>query len=1104
MKKKWISGRYFSRCRRDKIYLIMKQMLFLLFVLNVSVFADVRAQRIPSFTVKDANLKNCIMKVKELTGVGFLYNGRELEQVKGINLSLQNVDVREVLEKLLSGTDYTYRLNDGVITIMKTLSPQTDSWQLRRITGVVKDKDGNTLPGVSVIVGGTSFGVATDADGKFKLELPGKDNIVLVFSYVGMKRQEVTWKGQQLVVVMQEEGNMLDETVVTGYFERNKNTFTGAAKTITGDEILKVSKTNLLNSLSILEPSVKITTNNLDGSNPNKLPELIIRGTSSLNTKNEVGINSPLIVIDGVESNLRALYDMDIFDIESVTVLKDAAATALYGEQAANGVILVTRKRSYQKNVRLSYNFTGDIQFPDLRDYNLMNAKEKLAFEFGSDLYDVNNRAKYQSYLDKLANVNSGVNTDWIAKPLRNAFTHNHNMSLSGEGSGLSYQLTARYSSKDGVMKADNRRNVGLGIYLSYNLKSKLIATIRADYSQTKSEDSKYGNFSDYVDANPYDAPYDEEGNFNKTLSYSLMNPLYESTLSSFSNSKQNNLTASLNLRWNLMKGMYITGFGSLTSADLRNDHYTSPEAGKYETRNTPLDERGEYTLSSSTNNNYLVKLAGNFNRNLDDKGSMVSLNAGGEVRGNKYLPYGFTAVGFLADRFSDPSFASGFPEGSTPRSTDNNESVSVAFISAGNVTYRSRYFVEGSYRLSGSSMFGKNERYAPFWSVGLGWNLHKESFADHITWINILRLRGSYGYTGSMNFQPYQAVTTYRYSSSLTYLAGVGAVPKAMGNGDLKWQTTKNLNFGLTSTILKNRLDVNIDWYKTRTVNMIVPVSLPPSIGASTVYANIGEQQNKGFEVSLSGVVMERANLNWRVNVNIAHNSNRLVKVGDYLKQLSAQRGTTDIPGSGPMDMYIEGESTTMLYAVRSAGIDPASGREIFINKDEVLTFEYNVADKVALGDREPKCRGALSSFFYWKGLSLNISAQYSLGGYIFNYSRMQRIEQVRSGKYNADKRAYVQRWMKPGDLVYYPSLKETKSDQHSARFVEKENYLNLSYISLGYEFEKDWLNNVGLKRLSLSISMNDVARFSTVRQERGINYPFARGFSFTISPTF
>lgn len=1060
------------------------------------------------------NLQRCdvntlCQEIWKQTGLRFIYNEEQVKSFPVFDVKADQKKVSDVLDEVFKNSSLRYFFENDVIYIVKSSKNETlDPKDGQVIVGTVKDAEGNPLPGVSVVIKGTHIGVVTDVNGIFKLMVPS-DTVTLMFSFVGMKKQEVEYiPGKKLEIVMEEDDVALEGVVVTGYFERRKESFTGALKTVSGEDLRKISTTNVFTALSILDPAVQIKPNNAQGSNPNSLPDIIIRGTTSLNASQTVGVNAPLIVIDGVESSIQALYDMDIFDIESVTTLKDASATALYGEQAANGVILVTRKRNVQKELRLSYNLTGMFEFPDLSAYDLMNAREKLDFELKSGLYGDPTDENYtgeeyvNSYLPKLARVNSGVDTDWLSKPLRNSFSHNHSLNLSGEGSGLVYQLTGNYGDTYGVMKSDLRRRLGLGVYFSYNYDQKLVFTFRANYSQTNVKNSKYGGFYKYAQANPYDAPYDANGKLNKSLSYGETNPFYEASLSSFSKSKSKDFTINASVRWNVMKGFFISASGNISSFESRSDNYTSPLSYLYSGISDP-SQKGLYTIASSESTSYSGRLTFNFNRNLDEMGSMFSINAGGEINRDKNSPYSFEAQGFLNDRLTDVTFAHQYPLNSHPNG-QSDESARVAFISMANIIYRGRYFVDGSLRYSGSSKFGKDQRYEPYWSVGIGWNVHRENWFAKGDVVNLLRLRASYGHTGSLRFASYQAITTYRYDPDLSGKAGTGAVPITRGNEDLKAQVTKSINVGVTSSLLKERLDVNFDYYNNRTVDMVVPISMPFSSGIESVNANIGEQLNRGFELSLSGVLVKNKDWYCRVSVNGTKNYNELVKIGDVLRRQNDENAA-NLYGS-PSQLYIEGKSSSTLYVVRSAGIDPADGKEIFITKEGKYTKTYNSKDKVDVGDSEPKLRGSMTCMLSYKNFSFNVSAQYSFGAYLYNLTRAEKVEMIDATR-NADRRAYTKRWEKPGDVVEYVDKKysgDTRENPQTSRFVEKENYLTIPAMSFSYQFDRNLVKKWGLYDLNVSFSVNEIAYFSTVKRERGTTYPFARNVNFTISTRF
>ena len=476
---------------------------------------------------------------------------------------------------------------------------------LRTLSGFIVDSNGEPLPGAVAQIKGTDYHCVADIDGAFRMGLPYQACKVS-FSFVGMKEKTISLKQEKVDLKMNillEDDNKMKEVVVNGYYSRNKQTFTGASKTITQEELLSISPSNVIQAIATLEPSITITQNNAAGSNPNSIPDLVIRSTTSLATDGETGLNAPLIVIDGVESTLQALYDIDINDIERVEILKDASATALYGENAANGVIIVERKRGSNGPLRIRYTFTPTVSLADLSSYDLCNAQQKLELERRAGLYASATGSGDQSYYDRLALVASGVETDWIHKPVRNSFSHQHSLSIAGRGSGLDYNLNLNYGNTQGVMKDDMRRRLGMNVFMNYTAIKNLILTLRAGHNQVDTRDSKYGDFSDYVEANPYDSPYDERGNLRRTLSYSYNNPLYEASLGSFGKTENRSEELNFSARYNVMPGLFFTGQVAYNTSRGTSDTFLSPESNHY-TSTTDNTKQGSYQLGNSGSEN--------------------------------------------------------------------------------------------------------------------------------------------------------------------------------------------------------------------------------------------------------------------------------------------------------------------------------------------------------------------------------------------------------------------------------------------------------------------------------------------------------------------
>lgn len=1066
--------------------------------------ASAQQQKV-NIQVKKADVSEVFKKIKEQTGLNFVYNTTQLKLLSPVSLAVTNETVDQALTKLFAGTSFKFKYELNSIVIQK-------EEQLGRvITGNVKTTRGESLPGVSVVLKGTTSGVTTDEKGNFKLPVPASDETVLRFSFVGMKTQEVKVTGlEPLKVVMEEDVSEMEQVVVNGYFTQRKNSYTGSVTSVKGEELLMVSPTNILKALAFTVPGMHIIENNEQGSNPNAIPEIIIRGTTALAVNGEYGLNTPLIVLDGVEISLQQLYDLDMQEIENVDVLKDASAKAVYGEKAANGVIVITRKRVTDSKLKVRYNFMPDVQFPDVSSFNLCNGYEKLELERLCGLYDSPTGANDELYWQRRNVVERGASTDWKSIPLRNSWSFDHSISITGRGSGMDYNVNLRYGDTRGVMKGDFRQRYGIGVNLAYNYKDFLNISYRLDIMKTDTKDSPYGSYSDWVVRNPYEMPKDEYGDWVKSYDGNLdVNPLYEASLGSFHKSKDKTITNSVNLRLDLLKGLYVNANFNYVLGDNREDDFVSSES--LASKGASLDRKGSYAITGGETNSWSANFTVSYNWTLDDLGSLLSVNVGGTMSKDRSTNFSFKGVGFLKPILNDLNFASNYADGA-PSGMDL-VSTGVGAFGNLNFIYRNLYFVDGSYRSSASSSMSKDYRWRPYWSIGAGWNVHNETFLKE-TFVEMLRLKASYGCTGSNTLATYETRTTYRYDRENIFVTGIGAKPMTMANEFLKASRTFEWNVGVQLAMLDNRLQLDLGVYRKTTKDMLLPVAYPPSVGVESLNSNLGEQENRGYDWSLSGVILKSESLQWRVTLNGQHNRDKIKKISNSLKYQNDknrdQMMDEDLKdlgiyrGIAPKVQFEEGESSTAIYVVPSRGIDPATGKEIFVKKDGSLTFDYDSNDKVAMGNSIPKLEFTLSTSFSWKGFSMFAGMNITRGGWVYNFTRSSKVEQI-DPRHNVDRRAFTERWKNPGDRVHYLGYDpQNFVYAQSQRFLEKRNEFYLSSLGFSYELKPEWVRHIYLKRLRVGVNFSDVLRLSTVKFERGTSYPYMRGFNFTISPTF
>ena len=1119
MKKKRLDD-FPHRGRWSQILLRMKLTFVLVFCMLVQTFAAVNAQTV-TLKKQNASLEEIIWELKEQTKFVFLYSSADVATVKGIDIDMQNSQIDAILKKCLEGTDLQFVKENNAIIIRqangKTAVPQVQS---RKITGKVIDEDGNPLPGVAVLIEGTTIGVATDMDGKYDLTCPEMKDIVLKFSYIGMKPKSVVVGNKTVVdVTLESDSQEMDEVVVTGLLNRRKSGFAGTTTVISKQELAKVSTGNIFTTISTLDAGFKIEENNLDGSNPNKLPDFTIRGKGSFQN----GSTAPIFILDGFEVTSQKVFDMDINRIESITLLKDASATILYGSRASNGVIVIETTAPKAGKLRVTYDFKPTIAIVDLTDYDLMNAREKLQYEKEAGLYtqeitpgyEDNDRREQgeldKAYYNRYKNIVEGVNTYWLSQPVKNAFSHAHSLFVEGGADNVRYGIDASYNQNKGVMKESGRDRFGLGFSLIYRIKDKITIKNYISYAHTHAYNSPYGSFSQYAKLNPYERIYNDNGELIPKLSDGDTNPLYDALLPNRNFTKDQEFREQLSVDWFICDGLRLKGQMAIVKGETSGEIYKSPFSAEFlkTTYNSesrvqeylPIAERGYLSMTDGASFSYDGNVTLNYNTLVNEK-HIIYAGVGLEVTQNDNNSHGFIMTGFPDDRYSDPAFAIQYKKETKPSSSES-KSRAIGFFANGNYSYDDRYFADVSVRIDGSSKFGADKKYAPLWSAGAGWNVHNEKFFKH-TKISMLKLRYSYGVTGNQEFSAYQAKTMFQFNTDRLYNSGISAALMGYGNPDLEWQNQYQSNYGFDFGYAKDRIRLQFNYYQKKTEGMLTSVSVAPSLGlpSNTFTSNLGKIQNKGVEVNLNAVLIrdQGKDFEWSVMLQAAHNKNKIMEISTALKNINEKNNQDK---TTPAAVYEEGESMSAIKAVPSLGIDPTTGQELFMKKDGTITYTWDATDKVICGDSEPKVFGNVGTNLYWKGWNLNMVFKYDLGADYYNSTLAERVEGA-NPRYNADRRVLNNRWKEPGQHALYKNIKEYTTTYISSRFVQKENTLQLTSLSLSYDLNREWIRKFGLNTMRLSFYMNDVFRASTVKNERGLDYPFQRSFVFGLNIGF
>ena len=1001
------------------------------------------------------------------------------------------------LSTLLAGASLTASAAQALPPMPVAQTAQQKDQTGKVIKGRVIDGNGEPLVGATIKLKGGNGVYFTDHNGNFEI-ITKKNREEVTVTYIGHVTQTLfLFPGNETTIPLAADNTSLSEVVVTGFVNKSKVSFTGSQTTVQKDQLLSMGTKNVLESLQSFVPGLVIAENNLAGSNPNKRPDLNIRGRATF----DGSANMPLFVVDGTEVSADYVYDMDMNDIESVTVLKDASASALYGSKASAGVIVITTKTMKPGRLRLNYSGTYRLSTPDLTDYRMLNAAQKLEFERLAGLYtdktDLERQYRLDTEYNRLAQiVRSGVNTDWLSKPLRNGFSHNHSLSIDGGDDYARYNLGLRYSTDDGVMIGSKRDRLSLFFKFSYNKPGAFSVNNSTTLMSVDSEESPYGSFSDYVKQNPYEQPYAADGSLHRKLSNLEENPLYEAQAGNFNKSENLNILNTTTLQVWFSDAFRLNGDFSFTKDMSTSNNFKSPLALS-ELNKTDVSQRGQLTESHTSLVRYAGKLMLSYNKNLFGK-LFTSATAGSTIEANNGDNTSYSSVGYYSANLSHPAFAAGYVNGK-PGGSDNIYRT-VGFFANLNSIWDNKYFLDFIYRYEGSSKFGKNTRFAPFWSVGSGWNIHNESFLKG-KGIELLKLRASVGYLGNISFEPYQAITSYNYAAGNNYVKGIGAIPKTIGNPDLRWERTLTSNVGIDLTMFKGRWDLTFDAYIKNTDDLLVNVTKAPSVGVASARENLGAIENRGVELRTRVVPISTKQLQWSISATYAYNKSKIKQISNAL--MSKNEENRNATGKAPLPIYEEGGSLTAVKVVPSAGIDPATGREVYIKRDGSYTFDYDARDKVTFGDESPLGQGSLSSYLTYKQWSASASFGYSFGGVVYNQTLVTRVEGA-NPKQNADERVFNDRWKKPGDYARYRNIADYSTPQQTSRFVQVNNYLTLQSLSVAYEFTPWQIRKLGLSRMRLELLTNDLFYLSSIKRERGLDYPYARSVEMSVRFSF
>ena len=930
----------------------------------------------------------------------------------------------------------------------------TVTQQTGKIKGTIVDsKTGEPVIGASVKVKGTKLAAVTDLNGEFELNTHA--NATLQISYVGFKETEVK-ASNGMKISLEEDTEALEEVVVVGYGTQKKESLTGAMANIKGEKLKDITSATVENMLNGKVSGVYVAPGS---GRPGSTGAIIIRGQTSIN-----GATAPLWVVDGVIVGNSA-GDLNPDDIETMTVLKDAASTAIYGSEGANGVVVVTTKQAKHEKMSISLSAKAGLSTLNRGNLEMMDGAE--FYDYYKSFQNVES-VNFPRWNEDLRNSNF----DWFKLAKKTGSTQDYNLTLNGGSQNIQSMFTLGYFKEEGAVKGYDMNRYSTRIKVVYKPYEWLTIKPNISGSRTNDKDKQYSVGAMYS-MMPWDSPYDEEGN--------LVPNYYSGWVNSKATNYLNDLAAgdySTSTTYDLSGGLDfdIKIAPWLTFSSVNNySYYNSQTHGYYD----PKSSSGEGVNGRTTEYNY-VSTRRYTNQLLRFKKSWGKHNV------NALLAYEFNDYEMKYTDVYATGFISGFEDFMTAAKPEMATGYRTAWAKQSYFTqwrydYDSRYYGELSLRRDGRSNFGSNNRYGNFFSVSGAWNINNESWfkAD---WVDQLKLRAAFGSVGNVPTSLYPSYSLY--SVGATYNENPGALISQIGNKDLTWEKTYTTGVGVDASFWQNRLHATLDYYIKNTSNILYQVPVTGLVGVTSIWKNIGKMRNTGIEFTVGGDIIRTKDLTWNVTANISHNSNELRDLykqrdanGNYVVKPVLISDGTSIAGTAQRILEI-GEPVDTYYMKEWAGVNPEDGKPQWYmddaNGNKVVTDSYSKASYYKCGKASPDVYGSFSTSLFYKNFDLQANFGYSLGGQIYSYYRQEFDS---DGAYAGDRNQMKlqkswSRWEKPGDIATHPRAmynNQDKGNLASSRYLESSDYLKLRSLTLGYNFD---LKKYGIQTLRLSLS--------------------------------
>ncbi|MDH6356936.1 TonB-dependent receptor [Parabacteroides sp. PF5-9] len=989
------------------------------------------------------------------------------------------------------------------------------SAQTTQVTGLITSADdGEPIIGASVVAKGTSVGTVTDLDGRFTLNVPSTAN-TLVISYVGMITQEAK-VAPTMNIRLKSDTQLIDEVVVTGYGVIKKGAFTGAAQVVSNESLTRRTDDNIMKSLQGTVAGLQVSS--FTGQ-PGAYSATTIRGTGSFNSGTE-----PLYVIDGVavytekmgtynaagsgDMAASPMANINPNDIESITVLKDATATAIYGARAANGVIVVTTKKGKTGKPRVNFNAKVGSSFVGKLDHNYRTVNLDKYKEIWQEGYI--NAGWVENPQDAAAelagdieyyygvDINAVESVDWLDAVLDNGFTQEYDLNVQGGNESLNYYASGSYYDTKGVMIGTGmKRYTGRfsldakADRLTYGLSA---SGGLADIDNSMTESQYINPIVAVYDLRPFEQIYNPDGTYNLDAYYNPV-AINDKHKGDIRNQKQITMLVNPYFTYRIIDGLTWKTNAGLHIIDLEEFFYNS----KYNPQYSDSGLLGQRNNERATT--YQITNTLNFNRTFNTIHN-VNVLLGQEAQKVAYKRLYASASGYPSDAVVELETAS------TPTGAESMSKASTlaSFFVNGEYDYKNRYYASASFRYDGSSRFGTNNKWAPFWSVGLRYRISEEAFMENTkSWLTDLAARASFGTVGNQDIGYFEHMGLYQYGYS--YNSKPGDIPYQVGNKDLKWERVEKFDVGV-SGVLFERLSFELDYYNENTKDMLFEVPLSYTTGFPTMTQNVGTMRNRGFEFMLNMNVMNTRDFAWDVRLTGTANKNKITKM------------STELPIEGTRTIRKVGEAYHTFYLPEWAGVDPETGDPLWYKGKEgkETTNNINEAEQRIVGSADPKFYGGIGMTFRYKGFDLSWDASYTLGNKVYNsgFGYDMQVGHYYLGP--VSNYIYDNRWQKPGDITDVPKFtagSRANANAESTRFLMSGSHLRMKSIVLGYTLPKSLLRPAGIDNLRVyvsadnlfTITASDYIGFDPQTRANGVQswaYPVPRNVMFGLNVSF